>query len=203
MTFLQFLDFTGTVAFAASGAIAGARKHLDLYGICFLAIVTAVGGGTVRDALLGRLPPFSFTNITYFILSVLTAIAIFIFYKHISATYSLLVWMDALGLGVFNVIGITVALESGVGYFGSICFGVITGTGGGMLRDVLIGEIPFVLKQEVYATACIVAGMLFCLLHFTGINMQLNMVVSSMLLFAVRMVTFKLDINIPRIKHHD
>jgi len=201
MTLFQLLDFTGTVAFAASGAIAGARKHLDLYGICFLAIVTAVGGGTVRDALLGRVPPFSFTDITYFLLSVITAVVIFAFYKHMTKTYSLLVWMDALGLGVFNVIGLTVALESGVGYFGSICFGVITGTGGGMMRDVLIGEIPFVLKKEVYATACIMAGLLFCLLHYFQINLQVNMAVSSFVLFAIRMVTFKLDMNIPKIKH--
>lgn len=203
MTLFQLLDFTGTVAFAASGAIAGARKHLDLYGICFLAFITAVGGGTVRDALLGRVPPFSFTNITYFVLSIITSVVVFAFYTHMKKTYSALVWMDALGLGVFNVIGITVALDHNVGYFGSICFGVITGTGGGMMRDILIGEIPFVLKREVYATACIVAGLLFCFLHYLQVNLQVNMAFSSIVLFAVRMITFKLDLNIPKIKHAD
>lgn len=199
MTLFQLLDFTGTVAFAASGAIAGARKNLDLYGICFLAFMTAVGGGTVRDAFLGRVPPFSFTDINYFILSIVTAIAVFAFYKHMKKTYAMLVWFDALGLGVFNVIGLTIALESGVSYFGAICFGVITGTGGGMIRDVLISEIPFVLKREVYATACIFAGLLFCLLHYFQVNLQINMAVSSFILFAVRMIAVKKDIHVPRI----
>ncbi len=83
----------------------------------------------------------------------------------------------------FNVVGISIALESGVGYFGSIFFGVITGTVGGMMRDVLIGDTPFVLKQEIYATACIAAGILFCLLDYVGLNIQLNMLLSAIFLF--------------------
>ncbi|PLX67025.1 MAG: hypothetical protein C0603_10175 [Denitrovibrio sp.] len=200
MTLLEVLDIIGTVAFAASGAIAGVRKNLDLYGVCFLAIITAVGGGTVRDALLGRVPPFVFTDIKYFILSIVTAFLVFFFYKLINKTYAKLVWFDALGLGVFNVIGITIALDAGVGYFGSIVFGVITGTVGGMMRDVLIGVTPFVLKREVYATACIVAGLLFCIFDYIGMNTQLNMLISSIFLFSVRMITFRMDINMPVIK---
>jgi len=197
MTLLQIIDFLGTVAFAASGALAGVRKKLDLYGVCFLAIVTAVGGGTVRDTLLGRVPPFAFRDINYFIFAIATALVIFLFHRQMTRTYSKLVWLDALGLGLFNVTGLTIALESGVGYFGSIVFGVITCTGGGMMRDILIGETPFVLKQEIYATACILSGMLFCLLHYFGVNSQLNMTVSAVLLFTVRMVTYKMKINMP------
>lgn len=200
MTLLEFIDFVGTVAFAASGALAGVRKKLDLYGICFLAIVTAVGGGTVRDTLLGRVPPFAFTDLRYFIFSISTAVIIFAFYKQMTRTYSKLVYMDAIGLGLFNVTGLTIAMESGVGYFGSIVFGVITCTVGGMMRDVLIGEMPFVLKQEIYATACILSGFLFCVLHYLGVNMQVNMTLSAVTLFTVRMVTYKLRINMPVIE---
>jgi len=191
------IDIIGTIAFAASGAIAGVRKKFDLYGVCFLAIITAVGGGTVRDTLLGKVPPFVFRDISYFVLSIITATLVFIFYKQLTRTYSKLVWMDALGLGLFNVTGMTIALESGVGYFGSIVLGVITCTVGGMMRDVLIGETPFVLKQEIYATACILSGMLFCLLHYIGANMQFNMTLSAVVLFAVRMITYKMKINMP------
>lgn len=200
MTLLHFIDIIGTVAFAASGAIAGVRKKLDLYGVCFLAIVTAIGGGTVRDALLGRVPPFAFRDISYFLLSISTAVLIFVFYRHIKKTYAALVWMDAVGLGLFNVTGLTIALDSGIGYFGSIVFGVITGTVGGMMRDVLIGQTPFVLTQEIYATACIASGGLFCLLDWAGVNMQTNMAVSAVLLFVIRMTTYKMGINMPRIK---
>lgn len=105
--------------------------------------------------------------------------------------------MDALGLGLFNVTGLTIALNSGVGYFGSIVFGVITCTVGGMMRDVLIGETPFVLKQEIYATACIISGMFFCILDYLHVNMQINMAVSAVLLFAVRMITYKFRVNMP------
>ena len=199
MTLLQLIDFIGTVAFAASGALAGVRKKLDLYGICFLAIVAAVGGGTVRDVLLGRVPPFAFTDLSYFILSISTAVIVFIFHKQLTRTYTKLVWADALGLGLFNVTGLTIAINEGVDYFGSIVFGVITCTVGGMMRDVLIGETPFVLKQEIYATACIISGVLFCALHYVGVNMQLNMAVSAVLLFAVRMITYKFRVNMPSV----
>jgi len=197
VTLLQIIDFIGTIAFAASGALAGVRKKLDLYGICFLAIVTAVGGGTVRDVLLGRVPPFAFTDISYFIFSIATAIVVFTFHKQMTRTYTKLVWMDAVGLGLFNVTGLTIALNEGVGYFGSIVFGVITCTVGGMMRDVLIGETPFVLKQEIYATACIVSGVFFCALHYFDVNIQVNMTVSALLLFAVRMITYKFRVNMP------
>jgi uncharacterized membrane protein YeiH len=198
MTLFQAMDIIGTVAFAASGAIAGVRKRFDIYGIGFLAVVTAVGGGTVRDTMLGRVPPFIFKDYSYFIFSLITAVLVFIFHGYFTKSYSKLVWMDALGLGIFNVTGITIALNEGVGYFGSIVFGVITGTVGGMIRDILIGETPFVLKQEVYATACILAGTLFCILHYFNVNMQANMMLSSIVLFTVRMVTYKLDLNMPR-----
>ncbi|PLX70629.1 MAG: hypothetical protein C0602_03725 [Denitrovibrio sp.] len=199
MTLFQIIDFIGTVSFAASGALAGVRKQLDLYGICFLAIVTAIGGGTTRDVMLGHVPPFAFTEISYFLLSIATAIVVFTFQTQMTRTYTKLVWMDAVGLGLFNVTGLTIALSSGVGYFGSIVFGVITCTVGGMMRDVIIGETPFVLKQEIYATACIISGVVFCLMHYLGVNMQINMMASAVLLFAIRMVTYKFRVHMPSV----
>lgn len=200
MTLLQVIDFIGTFAFAASGALAGVRKKLDLYGICFLAIVAAVGGGTVRDALLGRVPPFAFRDSSYFVLSIATAVVIFIFHKKLTKTYTKLVWADAVGLGLFNVTGLTIAMNEGVGYFGSIVFGVITCTVGGMMRDILIGETPFVLKEEIYATACIASGILFCTLHYFSVNPQINMTVSAVFLFVVRMTAYKFSLNMPAAK---
>ncbi len=200
MTLLYFLDLLGTFAFAVSGALAGARKELDIYGISFLAVVTAVGGGTVRDTMLGRVPPFLFKDLNYLFLSLLAAVIVFLFHSHVNKKYNLLVWMDALGLGVFNVIGINIALHSGVGYIGSMIFGVMTGTLGGMMRDVLIGSTPFVLTSEVYASACIAGGSLFCALDYAGFAQTPNTALSAVLVFFVRMYTLKRGLHLPRVK---
>ncbi|MGE4317256.1 MAG: trimeric intracellular cation channel family protein [Deferribacterales bacterium] len=200
MTLLYFLDLLGTFAFAVSGALAGARKELDIYGICFLAVVTAVGGGTVRDTMLGRIPPFLFNDLNYLFLSLLAAVMVFLFHSHVKKKYNLLVWMDALGLGVFNVIGINIAMHCGVGYIGSMIFGVMTGTLGGMMRDVLIGSTPFVLTSEVYASACIAGGALFCGLDYAGFPPAPNTALSAVLVFFVRMYTLKRGLHLPKVK---
>lgn len=199
MTLLYLLDLLGTFAFAVSGALAGARKELDIYGISFLAVVTAVGGGTVRDTMLGRTPPFIFKDLNYLFLSLAAALVVFLFHGYVKKTNNLLVWMDALGLGVFNVIGINIALMSGVGYVGSMIFGVMTGTLGGMVRDVMIGTTPFVLTREVYASACIAGGALFCLLHYIGLDPTINTALSAFLVFSVRMFTFKKELHLPKV----
>lgn len=198
MTLLYALDLLGTFAFAVSGALAGVRKNLDLYGVSFLAVVTAVGGGTIRDTMLGRVPPFLFKDMNYLFLSIAGALVVFLFHSHVKKTYNLLVWMDALGLGVFNVIGINIALHAGVGYLGSMIFGVMTGTLGGMIRDVLINATPFVLTREVYASACIVGGALYCILHHIGIDSSVNATVSALLVFGIRMITLRFGYHLPR-----
>ena len=198
MTLLYALDLLGTFAFAVSGALAGVRKKLDLYGVTFLAIVTAVGGGTLRDTMLGRVPPFVFKDSNYLFLSIGAAMLVILFHSHVKRSYNLLVVMDALGLGLFNVMGINIALSSGVGYVGAMIFGVMTGTVGGMIRDVLINATPLVLTREVYASACIIGGALYCTLHHFGVDQSLNAAVSALLVFAVRMITLKLEFHLPR-----
>jgi len=200
MTLLYSLDLLGTFAFAVSGALAGARKNLDIYGISFLAVVTAVGGGTVRDTMLGRIPPFLFKDMNYLLMSILGALVVFLFHGYVKKKYNLLVWMDALGLGVFNVIGINIALHCGVGYIGSMIFGVMTGTLGGMVRDVMIGATPFVLTSEVYASACIAGGALFCVSDHYGVHPSLNIAISAVFVFVVRMYTFKKGMHLPKVK---
>ena len=200
MTLLYVLDLIGTFAFAVSGALAGVRKNLDIYGIAFLSVVTAVGGGTVRDTMLGRVAPFVFKDSNYLFLSLLAAVLVFLFHSHVKKSYNLLVLMDALGLGLFNVMGINIALSGGVGYVGSMIFGVITGTVGGMIRDVLINATPFVLTREVYASACIAGGALYCLLHHFGVDQSLNAGLSALLVFGVRMITLKYGFHLPRPK---
>jgi len=200
MTLLYALDMLGTFAFAASGAIAGVQKKMDIYGISFLALVTAVGGGVTRDVLVGRVPPFIFKDWNYLTVSVATAFLVFLFHRFFIKNEILLLWMDGLGLGVFTVIGISVGRQYGLDYAGSIMMGIATGTFGGMFRDILRGETPFVLTREVYASACLMGGILFWVMDTGGIPNRINIAVTASFVFVVRMLSVYGKWSLPKPK---
>ncbi len=200
LNLMYFLDLTGTVAFAISGAIAGVRKDSDIYGVIVLGCVTAVGGGTLRDVLVGRIPPFIFHDYNYLILSILASITVFFFHNFFEQRYDILLIMDALGLGVFTIIGLSIGLDYKIGYLGAIMMGVMTGTAGGMIRDVLLGEIPLVLQKTVYASACLAGGILFIILFKIGLNKNVNLFISATTVFVIRMLAIKLNWNLPKAK---
>jgi len=200
MRLLYLFDLLGTFAFAISGAVAGVRKNFDLYGIIVLALVTAVGGGTIRDVLVGRIPPFIFTDINYFLISIAAALITFFFHKYVEKKYKLLLIMDAIGLGVFTVIGISVGLQYNIGYFGAVVMGVMTGTFGGMIRDVLQKEVPLVLQKEIYASACIIGGIVFVVFDILKINNVLNVAISGVAVFLIRFVAIQKNWHLPKAK---
>lgn len=200
MSVLYILDLIGTAAFAISGALAGVRKDMDLYGICVLSLVTAVGGGTIRDVLVGRIPPFIFIDYNYIGISLLSALFVFFFYRKVEKGMKTLLIMDAMGLGVFTVIGVKVGLDYQIGFIGSIFMGVMTGTFGGMIRDILRGEIPLVLKKEVYASASFIGGVIFYILNNTAILDFVNMFLSIAVVFALRVIAIFKNWNLPKPK---
>lgn len=158
--FFHALDFVGTFAFAVSGATAGVRKGLDLFGVLVLAFAAATAGGIARDLLLGATPPVALSDVRYLVVSM--GAGLIAFYR-----YSLLLRLrhpvqisDALGLGLFAVIGTSKALEYGLGPVGAVMLGVLTGIGGGIARDVLTMEIPNVLRRELYAVAALIGAVL-------------------------------------------
>lgn len=199
-TFIYLLDLLGTFAFAISGGLAGTKKNMDLYGIAVLASVTAVGGGTIRDVLLGRTPPFIFKDYNYLIVALVATLMVFFYHHTVERYQDLLLMMDALGLAVFTMIGIMIGLEHHIGYPGAILMGVMTGTAGGMIRDVLQGEIPLVLQKTVYASACIAGGILFTVLTLFDINMGLNIALSASCTFGIRMLAITQNWNLPHAK---
>lgn len=200
MTVLYLLDLMGTVAFAISGALAGVRKNMDLYGISVLSLVTAVGGGTIRDVLVGRIPPFIFRDYNYIVLSLLSALLVFFFYRKVERGYNTLLIMDALGLGVFTVIGVKVGIDYNIGFIGAIFMGVMTGTFGGMIRDILQGEIPLVLRKEVYASACLLGGAVYLILFkLLGYNF-ITVLVSILVVFTLRMIAIWRNWSLPKPK---
>jgi uncharacterized membrane protein YeiH len=197
MSILYALDLLGTAAFAASGAWAGVRRDMDLFGVVLLGLVTANGGGTVRDLLLGA-PPFILKNETYLYLALIVSLLVFIFHHKIEFLQHPLQYFDAVGLGTFVVIGTSKALDNNIGFFGSVMMGVITATAGGMIRDVLSNQVPMVLQREVYASACIAGGILLYLLHLTTLPENWALVVSALTVIVVRLLAIHRGWSLPR-----
>lgn len=202
MNVLYFFDLFGTFAFAVSGAILGIKKDMDIYGMFILAISVGVGGGTMRDVLLSRTPPFVLTDINYMI--VITAATLIVFFLNSKVVKDIpmkaLNIADAIGLGVFTSIGATVAVECNVEWYGIIFFGVMTATAGGMIRDTLAGEVPFVLKKEVYASASIAGGILFIILYKSNVGMNINILITSIFVTLIRIVAIYKNWNLPHFK---
>ena len=167
------LELIGTAAFAISGAAVSINKKLDIFGVLFCSLTTALGGGVIRDVILGNLPPAMFRDYTYVIVAASAAVLTFIvaavfkkFYlREITTIDRINNVFDAIGLGVFTVTGINIAISKGFAdnAFFVIFLGMTTGCGGGILRDVLVREVPFVLSKRIYAVASIAGGIVYYL----------------------------------------
>ncbi len=206
---VYIIEMIGTVAFASSGAMIAIRKNMDIFGINVLAVTTALGGGLIRDLVLGINPPNMFRNSSYALAAIVTACLLFgLFRLRQELLESRFVemyekWMnvmDAIGLGAFTVIGINTAL--GVGYdsiFLLIFVGVITGIGGGMIRDVMAGNMPFVFVKHVYACASI-AGAILCLILRSFIGNSASMIIAAVLVVVIRLLAAHYRWNLPRVQ---
>ena len=166
--FILILEIIGTAAFAVSGALLAARKRMDIFGVCTMGLVAACGGGVVRDILLGRLPPMMFRTPIYAVIAVVMSALVFTSRVHRLLEkrerlyeYAML-YADALGLGIFTAVGVTAAVEMGYGdsFFFSVFLGVITGVGGGLMRDIMAQVPPYIFVKHIYACASLVGAML-------------------------------------------
>ena len=186
---LYVLDLLGTAIFAVSGALAAGRQRMDVFGVVVVAAVTAVGGGTTRDVLLGRSPVFWIQDLAY-----LGAIAGAALLTYATAWYvrfpeKALLVADALGLSVFTIVGAYVALGEGVHPVIAVLMGTVTGTVGGMIRDLLCGDVPFILRREIYATASLAGGTVYLLLvQITRVDTLAAMLAGAGVVFISRMV---------------
>ena len=198
MNLLYSLDLLGTAAFAASGALAAIRRDMDIFGVLVLGLVTATGGGTLRDLLLGDTPPFIFKDETYLYLSIAVSLLVFLFHRNLARFSHPLTFFDAVGLGTFVVIGTGKALDFHFGYIGSVMAGVMTATAGGMIRDVLSNRVPMVLQKEVYASACLVGGSLLTLLHHSGVPRSWAVVSSALTVTVLRLLAVRYKWSLPR-----
>jgi uncharacterized membrane protein YeiH len=198
MTVLYALDLIGTAAFAASGAWVAVQRRMDLFGVLVLGLVTAVGGGTLRDLLVGDLPPFSLQDETYLYISIIAALAVFASRNRFQAVERHLLILDAVGLGTFAVIGTTKALDFQLGFLGAALMGVMTCTAGGVVRDVLANQVPLILRKEVYASACLAGSVLLVVLEHYGIPRPAAALLSAATVITLRLLAIHYNWALPR-----
>lgn len=201
-------EFAGTVAFAVSGAMVAIDKRVDLFGVLFLGMLTALGGGCLRDVLLGRFPPAMFSNYKYVAVSLAVALIVFIFARLLADRYRLNEGVidqinnvfDALGLGIFAVVGVEVAISAGYGSNGflAVFMGMTTAIGGGVLRDLLLREIPFVLKKRIYAIAAICGALAYYIGWRLGVSEALSTLAGVGITFVLRLLATIFKWNLPK-----
>jgi uncharacterized membrane protein YeiH len=191
------LDILGTTAFAISGALAAMKRKLDLFGVFIIAFVTAVGGGTLRDVLIGNTPVVWMQNIVYIYLIGVVSILSIIFRNKIYYLKTSLFLFDTIGLGVFTITGIEAGIRNGLDPIICIALGVMTGTFGGVIRDILCNEIPVIFRREVYATASIAGGIAFFALLYMGMETEIIYLVTALIVISIRLYVVKFKISLP------
>jgi len=198
MTLVRLLDLIGIGVFAVSGALAAGRKRLDLLGVFVLAAVTAIGGGTVRDLLLARQPIVWLTDTTYLGVIVAAVAVTFAFVRWRRPPLASLLVADALGLALFSVAGAQIAEAAGLPAVSVVVLGTMTGVGGGVIRDVLSAEVPFVLRRgNLYASAVIFGIAAYLLLVSVGVPRQAASLTAMALIAALRLAAIRWELELP------
>ena len=196
---IQALDLFGTMAFAVTGAFKAIERGSDIVGIIILATITGVAGGVMRDLVFGQIPPLSVMNPLYLVITTATGISMFFLHRSLRKHWNLLLKFDAIGLGVFTVIGATIAYNIlGLNFLAMAFAGLLTAIGGGILRDVFVNEIPIVFVKELYATASFVGVVIFFALLASGIELNIAAIPSIVAVTAMRMLAMKYNWNLPR-----
>lgn len=197
MILVNVFEIIGTIAFAISGTLIGIEKKMDIFGVFFLSFTTAIGGGIIRDLIIGNVPPVAFVNPMYCAISIATSLCTFVFYEKIIKLKNIIMILDAIGLGIFTAIGSNTAFMHSLNKpFIVVSMGLATGIGGGLLRDVFAGDIPFVFRKEIYAVASIFGSLG---LYFTYNLMPhiLSMYVCFIITFIIRIISVMKKINLP------
>lgn len=195
------LEVIGTIAFATSGALVGIQKKLDMFGIAMLSVVTAVGGGIIRDTLVGNTPPMAFKDPKFIMISLITTVVVCIAAPQVERFKTTLLICDALGLGAFTATAASIGLEKLDTLLLAAALAVTTGIGGGVIRDVFVQEIPFVFQKEIYAVASIIGAATFYVAQMYSphpVAMYLCFIVTT----TIRLVCLRYDIHLPTVQQN-
>jgi len=200
MNLIHALDLFGTLAFAVSGAFRAVKHELDLLGVASLAVATGVGGGIIRDVLLGSTPPVSLVDQKYILICLLGAILVFFLAPKIARRWDYVIAADAVGLSVFAALGAAKAESCGAVPLTVILMAMITASGGGLIRDLLVLEIPAMLKSDFYATAALIGGFGYVLLGHFRVGENPRLACTIIVTLCLRVLAMKFRMRLPRIK---
>ncbi len=193
------IDILGTIAFAISGVLVAMNKKMDLFGILIIGFVTAVGGGTLRDILIGQTPVSWMQDITYTYIILGTAIFAILFRSYINYLRTSLFLFDTIGIGLYTLVGIEKGVSVGLHPAICVALGTITASFGGVIRDILCNEIPVIFRKEIYATACIIGGITYFLLRKVHLDGNLVFLFSGGIVIFIRILAVKFKIGLPTI----
>lgn len=196
------IEILGTLAFAISGIRHAAAKHFDWFGGFVCGFAVAIGGGTLRDVMLG-LPPFWMTSPLYIVCTIVAQVFVISFSKMLKRLDNAWFFFDTLGLASFTITGIQKTIECGYPFWVAIIMGCITGAAGGVIRDVLLNKTPVVLRKEIYAMASIVGGLLYWVLTDMNVNMAITGVATFVFIVTIRILAVKYHISLPVLKDEE
>lgn len=197
MSIFDFLDLLGTAAFAISGALFAIKKRMDTFGVLIIAFVTAVGGGTLRDMLIGAERITWMKDLNYIYVIFVSVILAIVFRKKIGYLSKSLFLFDTIGLGIFTIIGTEIGLQNDFHPLICVALGMITATFGGVIRDTLSNEIPLIFQKEIYATACIIGSVTYLILNNFIIDQDLIHILTTVMVITVRLIAVKFKLKLP------
>lgn len=199
ITIFQIIEFLGTFAFAISGIRQAAAKHFDWFGGYVCGIAVAIGGGTIRDVMLGA-TPFWMTNPIYMICTAIALMVVIVFSKYMRRLNNAWFVFDTFGLALFTIAGIQKSLEYGQPYWVAIIMGCITGAAGGVIRDVLLNNEPLIFRKEIYAMACVLGGLIYWFFAFVDMPVEVSVLSSFLVTCLIRFIAVRYHISLPRLK---
>jgi len=200
---IYYLDLFGTLVFAISGAMSAAHKKFDIFGAVFIGSVTAIGGGTIRDILLGITPVTWMNDLNYFVAIALGVLITYLVPKVIWQLKSTLFLFDTIGISVFTIIGLNKALAMDIHPFVAIIMGMFTAVLGGVMRDTLSNDIPLIFKKEIYATACISGALLYLALGHLGVQENIILISTMLFISIVRTGSVVFHLSLPRLNSYE
>lgn len=202
MNFIHLIDYAGTFAFAISGIRLASAKRFDWFGAYVVGLATAIGGGTTRDLLL-NVTPFWMLQPSYLIVTGFALVSVILFGKFLIKFNNTFFIFDAIGLGLFVVVGIERTLGAGFPFWVAIVMGMITGSVGGIIRDILINELPLIFRKDIYALACVIGGLVFLMCDKMNVSPTITQITSAGSVILTRVLAVKFHISLPVLKGHN
>ena len=199
MTLITVLDLIGTLVFAISGSLMAKQHDFDIFGAAVVAFVTALGGGTIRDLLIGVTPVGWMIDPQYLVAVITGVVMVLVFPSYLLKLRKTMFLFDTIGIGIFTLIGIQKALGLGLSPMIALMMGIVSAVFGGVIRDILCTEVPLIFRKEIYATACLAGGAIYLLSIYLGVNNNLAMITSMFIIIGIRLVSVVKHIALPKI----